>query len=332
MCDPSGNVVPPRAPRYSRDVKLYGFDGIDYRLSLMPLAARRALDVGGLHLSLEGFLSLAHAERVLLTAAGSEAVIDVARVHEIVRPAVPPAHAQAPLEEPPAESVPAEVSALLDSERPLTAAVWSALSPLDRYVLWKVCLRARENPSKISRVEQAYREIVGRSALSSHLRPEGGVRMVDVGHKPSTRRRAIAETHIELGQEAFQRLDRADSPKGDVLGTARLAGIMAAKKTSDLIPLCHPLPLSHVDIAVEKDTEGSSLRLLCSVETVAPTGVEMEALVGASVAALTIYDMLKSIDKGMIIGPTRLLEKSGGRSDFRAAPQELSAPSSEDPR
>jgi len=113
---------------------------------------------------------------------------------------------------------------------------------------------------------------------------------------------------------AYERLITQTSPKGDVLGTARLAGIMATKRTSDLIPLCHPLALHHVDVSFEEISTEAKIRVVCFVEVEARTGVEMEALVGANIAALTIYDMLKSIDREMVVGPARLLEKSGGRS------------------
>jgi cyclic pyranopterin phosphate synthase len=122
-----------------------------------------------------------------------------------------------------------------------------------------------------------------------------------------------------MSRAAFERLENATAPKGDVLGTARLAGIQGAKRTSDLIPLCHPLSLTHAEVRFETDAPRSRVRVLAEVEVVDRTGVEMEALVAATTAALTIYDMLKSIDRGMTLGPSRLLEKSGGRSgDFVA--------------
>ena len=133
----------------------------------------------------------------------------------------------------------------------------------------------------------------------------GAVRMVDVGGKPVSRRRARARAVVRMAPETAARL--AELPKGDALAAARLAGIMAAKRTSDLIPLCHPLPLTHV--AVELEVGQGSVEILASAETQAQTGVEMEALVAATVAALTVYDMAKGIDSGMEIGEVRLLEK-----------------------
>jgi cyclic pyranopterin monophosphate synthase len=139
----------------------------------------------------------------------------------------------------------------------------------------------------------------------SHVDESGAVRMVDVGGKPVQRRRARAQAVVRMAPATAARL--ADLPKGDALAAARLAGIMAAKRTSELIPLCHPLPLTHV--AVELDVGEDSVEIVASAETAAQTGVEMEALVAATVAALTVYDMAKGVDSGMEIGEVRLLEK-----------------------
>jgi cyclic pyranopterin phosphate synthase len=130
--------------------------------------------------------------------------------------------------------------------------------------------------------------------------------MVDVGGKPQSRRRAVAGARVHMALETARRL--RELPKGDALTTAQLAGIMAAKRTSELIPLCHPLPLSHIEVTVEV-AEGS-VEITASAETTAQTGVEMEALVAASVAALTVYDMAKAIDKEMVVSEVRLLEKT----------------------
>jgi cyclic pyranopterin monophosphate synthase len=140
----------------------------------------------------------------------------------------------------------------------------------------------------------------------SHVDPSGDVRMVDVGAKPLSRRRAVARAEVRMAAETATRL--RELPKGDALVTAQLAGVMAAKRTSDLIPLCHPLPLSHVDVTLT--VHESSVEIVASAETTAQTGVEMEALTAATVAALTVYDMAKAIDKGMSISEVRLLEKT----------------------
>ena len=143
--------------------------------------------------------------------------------------------------------------------------------------------------------------------------------MVDVSAKPATAREAQAEAFILLSPEAYEAALSPQAPKGDVLATARLAGIMAAKRTSELIPLCHPIPLSQASIEFEPQDERSGLRIVATTRTTAPTGVEMEALVGASVAALTIYDMVKAMDRAATIECIRLLSKSGGKSGTYAA-------------
>ena len=150
----------------------------------------------------------------------------------------------------------------------------------------------------------------------SHLDDKGRARMVDVGGKPKTVRFARAEALVSMSEPLLQRLREKTLPKGDPFEVVRVAGIQAAKKTSDLIPLCHPLPLSHVDISLDLTSDGA--RIETTARTVAETGVEMEALVAASVAALTLYDMCKGVDKSVEIGPVRLLEKTGGKSgDWR---------------
>ena len=140
----------------------------------------------------------------------------------------------------------------------------------------------------------------------SHVDEAGGVRMVDVGGKDISRRRAVARAEVRMASTTARIL--RELPKGDALATAQLAGIMAAKRTSELIPLCHSLPLSHVDVTLRVKDE--SVEIVASVETAAQTGVEMEALTAASVAALTVYDMAKAVDKGMRIVEVSLVEKT----------------------
>jgi len=140
----------------------------------------------------------------------------------------------------------------------------------------------------------------------SHVDDTGEVRMVDVGRKPLARRRAVARARVRMATETAARL--RELPKGDALVTAQLAGIMAAKRTGELVPLCHPLPLTHVEVRLQ--VEERSVEIEASVETTAQTGVEMEALVAATIAALTVYDMAKAVDKGMEIGEVRLVEKT----------------------
>jgi cyclic pyranopterin phosphate synthase len=140
----------------------------------------------------------------------------------------------------------------------------------------------------------------------SHVAATGDIRMVDVGAKPVSRRRAVARAAVRMAPETAVRL--RDLPKGDALTVAQVAGIMAAKRTSDLIPLCHPLPLSHVDVRLE--VEAAAVAVEAVAETTAQTGVEMEALVAAAVAALTVYDMAKAIDQGMSVTDVTLVEKT----------------------
>jgi cyclic pyranopterin phosphate synthase len=138
--------------------------------------------------------------------------------------------------------------------------------------------------------------------------------MVDVGGKETTERRAVASAAVRVAPETARAIRDGDAPKGDVIGTARIAGIQAAKRTAELIPLCHPLPLSFVDVRIEVgDTE---VAIEAEARTSAQTGVEMEALTAASVAALTVYDMVKGIERGVEIAEVRLIEKTGGRADW----------------
>jgi cyclic pyranopterin phosphate synthase len=294
-------------------MRLFAFDDIGPELDLVPLAARRALDLAGVKLSLAGFRSLSLELRRELASLGSAAEVDTARVHAIGAAAEPAPVALPVAADPPADAVPAELVFALGTERPLDAGVWSALEPIERYALAKLA-----RGSRAERLGGAYSEIVGKSALSTHLGADGQARMVGISRKAPSERRAVAESRIAMNAATFERLVSADAPKGDVLGTARLAGIMAAKRTSELIPLCHPVKITRVDVSLVADAASHSVLVRVTVEAFDRTGVEMEALTAASTAALTVYDMLKAFDRGMEIGPTRLLEKFGGiRGDFR---------------
>jgi len=138
--------------------------------------------------------------------------------------------------------------------------------------------------------------------------------MVDVGGKPVSDRRAVARAVVRMSPQTAELVERGDAPKGDVVGTARIAGIQAAKRTAELVPLCHPLPLSFVDVAVEVDAGAGAVTLTAEARTTAQTGVEMEAMTAAAVAALTVYDMVKGVERGVQVTEVALLEKSGGRS------------------
>ncbi|WP_117191130.1 cyclic pyranopterin monophosphate synthase MoaC [Rhizobium terrae] len=156
-------------------------------------------------------------------------------------------------------------------------------------------------------------------AKLTHIGASGEAHMVDVGDKTETARSATAEGYVRMQPETLSLIREGNARKGDVIGTARLAGIMAAKKTSDLIPLCHPLMLTKVSVEIAEDDTLPGLRVTATAKLTGKTGVEMEALTAVSVACLTIYDMAKAADKGMEIGGIRLLEKTGGKSGiFRA--------------
>lgn len=148
----------------------------------------------------------------------------------------------------------------------------------------------------------------------THLDAQGRAQMVDVGEKAESSREAIARGAVEMEPTTLARITAGDMPKGDVLAVARIAGIMAAKRTSDLVPLCHPLMLTHVSVVIEPDAANNRLLIEAKVRTRGQTGVEMEALTAVSVAALTIYDMCKAVDRGMRLTDIRLAEKRGGKS------------------
>ncbi|MEA2210234.1 MAG: cyclic pyranopterin monophosphate synthase [Solirubrobacteraceae bacterium] len=156
--------------------------------------------------------------------------------------------------------------------------------------------------------------IPGPGSELTHLDADGKARMVDVADKPATSRTARARAVVRVRPETAQRVADGNAPKGDVLGVARIAGIQAAKRTSELIPLCHPLALSFVGVEGEIDTAAGTIELIAEARTTGPTGVEMEALTAASVAALTVYDMVKGVERGAEIASVAVLAKSGGRS------------------
>ena len=157
-------------------------------------------------------------------------------------------------------------------------------------------------------------------AKLTHIGASGEAHMVDVGAKAETERTAIAEGFVSMQRETLQTILDGNAKKGDVLGTARIAGIMAAKKTHELIPLCHPLLLTKVSVDIEPDEAQPGLKVTALARVTGKTGVEMEALTAASVACLTIYDMAKAVDRAMVISGIRLVEKTGGKSgDYRAA-------------
>jgi len=155
---------------------------------------------------------------------------------------------------------------------------------------------------------------ISQSRSLTHLDFQGQAQMVDVSGKAITKRQAVAAGQVRMQAATFNAIEAGNAPKGDVLGTARLAGIMAAKQTANLIPLCHPLPIQKVEVQVEPDPQLPGYQIQASVTTKAETGVEMEALTAVSVAALTLYDMAKALEKSIQIESIRLLSKTGGKS------------------
>jgi len=292
---------------------VYSFEEIDSSLPYMPLAARRVLDETGHKLSLEGWLSLELADKKVFLLAGTSEIIDTDVVGAVLSRARPGAITTSPIPPQPESAAPREVIEALGPERPLTDERWSILRPLERYIFVKLS-------PKPQRLEAAYDEIVG--PRLTHTDAGGEARMVDVGVKAPTARRAVATARIVASQSTLDRLMTGDLPKGDVLAVARIAGIQAAKRTHELIPLCHAVALTKASVQFAFERSSSAIVITASAEAVDRTGVEMEAMVAASTAALTIYDMVKAIDRWMTIENVRLMEKTGGASGDLRRPRE----------
>jgi cyclic pyranopterin monophosphate synthase len=175
-------------------------------------------------------------------------------------------------------------------------------------------------PRTLAAARTRYGCPVGDVPQLSHLDSAGRARMVDVGGKCESDRRARARAVIRMSPDTAAIVARGDAPKGDVLGTARIAGIQAAKRTDELIPLAHPLPLTYIDVDAEIDPSAGTITFVGEARTTSRTGVEMEALTACTVAALTAYDMVKGIERGVAIEEVALLEKTGGKEDWRRAP------------
>lgn len=292
-------------------MRVYSFEGISPRLELMPLAVRRALDVVGRKVSLATYQALTEEHRRALLDAGGAPSIDTEHVLALLDGVA--AEVRQPRPDPSPDQLPDGLAEALGPQRPLTPTAWSRLEPFERATLAKVFERAIAR-NDLSRLEAAYAEILGVQGGLSHLSNRGEAHMVSISAKLPTHRQAIAESFVSLNEAALDAITRENAAKGDVLAVARVAGIQAAKKTSELIPLCHPLALSHLTVCFEIERHPlARIQVLCSAETIGATGVEMEALTGASVAALTLYDMLKAVDRTMTIGPTRLVKKTGGK-------------------
>lgn len=282
---------------------VFDFEDIGDDLPLLPLAARRALDVAGQRLSLKAWQGLGIEARRQLVAAGAVEVVDVSAVTGAVAEAEPSPESQPPddetrLAEPP--------PALRDRVGP----IWPRLPALHRFAIVHL-----EKKGNTARLDEALVELLsGEEQPLTHLDHKGQARMVDVGEKAITHRRAVARGYVAMKPETARLVADGRGPKGDVLAVARVAGIMAAKRTPELIPLCHGIALHRVSVTFEVDAESGGIAVEAVAEARDRTGVEMEAMMAASVAALTIYDMLKAVERGMAIREVVLVEKSGGRS------------------
>jgi cyclic pyranopterin phosphate synthase len=291
---------------------VYAFEEIDEALLLIPLAARRVLDALGRKLSLEAWISLPLEDRRRMVLAGTGDRVDM-HVGVLLERGGPGATRIPPQLEPDADVVPVSLDAALGRAHPLDDRRWRVLSALDRYALAKYA----NNPEKLAR---AYAEII--DITLTHLTGAGEAHMVDVSNKAETMRRAVATARVRTTREVLGAIDSAQLPKGDVLPAARIAGILAAKRVPELVPLCHPVRTTCVAVEFEASPDAGELCVRAIVEAVDRTGVEMEAMTAAAVAALTIYDMIKSADRWATIDAVRLEAKSGGKSGDIARPRD----------
>jgi cyclic pyranopterin phosphate synthase len=291
---------------------VFAFEDIDDTLPYVPLAGRRVLDALGRKLSLDAWIAMPVEDRARVVEAGAAAVVDATVLPVLDRAIHAPARIP-PEPEPAAHAVPAALAEALGPSRPLDVAGWRALHPLARYALAK----SARKPDKLAR---AYDAIVG--AALTHLDERGAARMVDVSGKPETARAAHATARVRTTREVIAALASGSTPKGDVLAAARIAGILASKRTPELVPLCHPVRTTRAAIDFELLAAAGEVRIAATVEAVDRTGVEMEAMVAASIAALTVYDMIKSADRWATIDGVRLESKRGGKSGEIARPGE----------
>lgn len=289
---------------------VFAFEDIGDDLPLLPLAARRALDVAGLRLSLAAWQKLPLGPRQKLVAEGASESVAVDAVREAITAAAPTAKEIEPDDETDLSVRPEPLAEMMTEER------WLTLSPLERFALRHLVRR-----NKAQRLREALMEIA--PVRPTHLDERGDARMVGVADKPITERRALARARVRMRPATARLVATTGAAKGDVLATARIAGIMAAKRTSELIPLCHQIALTRVAVTFDIDEPGGAVIVRAAAEATDRTGVEMEAMTAASVAALTIYDMLKGVERGITIEEVVLLEKTGGRSGhYRYQPKD----------
>jgi cyclic pyranopterin phosphate synthase len=256
-------------------------------------------------------------DRADIVASGALEEVPVARIEALAKSLLPgPARVDPSLD--PTE-IPRDLAAAVGERRPELERAWVRLSGLERYTLAKLARPGRlDEKARRARLLAAVEEIVMKQTEHlSHLTEQGHAHMVEVGDKAQTERLAVAAAFVRMRPETVTLLTSGQAPKGDVLATARIAGIQAAKRTPELIPLCHSIALTGVEVDLEPTADPPGVRVTATARAFDRTGVEMEALVAASIASLTLYDMLKSADRGMVVENVRLERKSGGRSgDF----------------
>ncbi|MEM1030931.1 MAG: cyclic pyranopterin monophosphate synthase MoaC [Myxococcota bacterium] len=292
-------------------MKVYLFENIDETLPLLPLAARRALDAAGLHVGLAAWRSMSLEARRAVVEAGSGEACDIEAASAAVAGVTP---APEVIERDDFRRLQASPDATLTD-------AWAGLGGLARFALAHLVSRGDRD-----RLAQAVTEICGESEPAgsiplTHLDASGAARMVDVGVKAPTHRTAVARAGLRMRPDTAALVRDHSGPKGDVIATARIAGIMAAKRTDALIPLCHGVALTSVAVDITVDVEAGRVTVTARAEAHDRTGVEMEAMVGASVAALTVYDMLKAVERELVVERVMLLEKTGGRrGDYRREP------------
>lgn len=251
--------------------------------------------------------------RRALIAAGTAPAVAVETVERLIAAAVPPANRTKPRLDPDPDRVPDALVAALGERASELSPRWQTLEPLERYVLDKLVPRGEGGrPGRLYAAHDYF--VRTKPRHPTHLDERGEARMVDVSEKPATKRVAVARARLSLEPATLDALAGGRIEKGDALATARIAGIQAAKRTPELIPLCHGVALTSVEVSLELVRDPASVVVTATARAFDRTGVEMEALVAASVASLTLYDMLKSIDRSMTVGDVMLLEKSGGRS------------------
>lgn len=298
-------------------VETFAFEEPNPELVWIPLAVRRALDLTGSALSLEAWQGLQLETRRSLLALGARAEVDLAAVESLLAVAAPAPGRIPPRPDPGAPD--AELLAAAGGRAEELQQRWPELSPLARYALVKLAHGGRKAPGESSsRLANALTELLPENSRLSHLNQAGEAHMVDVSEKAVTARMAQARASVRMLPATLELLRSGNTSKGDVLAVARVAGIQAAKRTPELIPLCHAVRLTGVEVELSLDTELPGVEIVATARCFDRTGVEMEALVAASVAALTLYDMLKAVDRAMTITNVELMSKSGGRSgDFR---------------